>query len=60
MLAKTKRVAFADYMRVLAAKRPLASDTPAERLADFETTFGKSPDALEKPLIRYLSGLPVR
>ena len=60
MLAKTKRIAFADYMRVLAAKRPLASDTPAERLADFETTFGESPDALEKPLIRYLSGLPVR
>lgn len=60
MLAKTRRVAFANYIRSLATKRPLDSDSPATRLAEFKAAFGETPESLEEPLIRYIEMLPVR
>ena len=60
MLAKTRRVEFSNYLRSLATKCPLSSDSSSARLAEFQAAFGESPDALEKPLIRYLGGLPTR
>lgn len=58
MLAKTQREAFAGYLHDLAGKQPLASESAADRIAAFETAFGAGPDALETPLVRYLSSLP--
>lgn len=46
---------YGEYLRRLADKKPLAKDSPADRLDDFREAVGKDPDALQKefqPLLK--------
>jgi hypothetical protein len=51
-LLETRRADFIAYMRVLAAKRPLAEDAPRQRLAEFEAAFGVAPATLEDAVVK--------
>lgn len=59
-LLETKRPQFVAYLRTLAAKRPLAADSPAQRRADFTAAFGMPPADLEPLLLRHISRLELR
>jgi hypothetical protein len=50
-LLETRRAEFIEYMRMLAAKRPLADDSPRQRLAEFEAAFGATPAKLEDAVV---------
>lgn len=56
-LVQTRKAAFVDYLRTIARKEPLADDSPEERLDDFTTAFGASPEALEDQVVKHLSRL---
>jgi len=58
-LARTRKREFAGYLKVLAAKRPLAEDSPAERLADFRAAFGEPAD-LEEAVVLAAARLAAR
>ena len=51
-LMKTRRAALVDYLRAIAAKESCGTDTADRRLAEFETAFGGTPDALEAEVHR--------
>jgi len=53
MLVQTRKAEFVRYIGILAAKPPLADDSPGQRRADFEAAFGATPEALEEPLARF-------
>ncbi len=59
-LMKTKRGAFADYLRAIAAKRPCGDDSPERRLEEFTAAFGVGPDALEADVQRTMARLRSR
>ncbi|RLS76783.1 MAG: DUF1570 domain-containing protein [Planctomycetota bacterium] len=59
-LLETRRTAFIDYLRVVAAKRPLAEDSPRQRLAEFEAAFGAAPDKLEDAVVKALARLATK
>lgn len=43
VLVTKYKIEYAKYLRILAAKQPLAKDSPEQRLADFQQAFGRSP-----------------
>lgn len=55
-LINVKAKQYQEYMKVLAAKTPLVWDTPEERLAQFQQTFGDL-DVLDKEFVRYMQRL---
>lgn len=59
-LMETKRPQFVAYLKTLAAKQPLAADSPAQRRADFTAAFGMPPADLEPALLRHISRLELR
>jgi hypothetical protein len=59
-LMETKRPQFVAYLKMLAAKQPLAADSPAQRRADFTAAFGMPPADLEPALLRHISRLELR
>ena len=59
-LATMKKDAFCSYISQFKSKSPLVEDSAADRLAGFKTAFGKTPDALEPELIRYINSLARR
>ncbi len=50
-LLQTRKKDFMAYQRVLAAKKPLAPDSPAQRRQDFEAVFG-DPRAVEQAVFK--------
>jgi hypothetical protein len=59
-LMKTKRDAFAGFLRTIAAKRPCGDDSPERRLEEFTAAFGATPDALEPEIQRMMARLHAR
>jgi|688.fasta_scaffold166949_2 hypothetical protein len=59
-LLETRRAEFIEYMRMLAAKRPLADDSPRQRLAEFEAAFGATPAKLEDAVVKALARLATK
>lgn len=59
-LMETRRPQFVAYLRRLAAKQPLATDSAAERRADFTAAFGVAPADIEPLLIRHVARLELR
>jgi hypothetical protein len=59
-LMKTKRDAFAGYLRTIAAKQPCGDDSPERRLEEFTAAFGSTPDALEPEVQRMMARLHAR
>ena len=53
-LIKYEPKAYAEYLKVLAEKRPLIDDAPAERLAEFRTHFGDL-GKLEQEFLKQMS-----
>lgn len=56
-LLDTRKRQFVDYLRVQAAKQPLAEDSPETRLREFEAAFGVSPAALEEEVVKAMARL---
>jgi hypothetical protein len=48
---------YSEYLKALAAKGPLLTDTPEERLADFRKAFGDDLDALDREFQQQLRRL---
>jgi hypothetical protein len=48
---------FQEYMRLLAAKKPLLFDSPEERLADFHRCFRKGLAELDPEFLRYTTSI---
>lgn len=59
-LLETRRADFIGYLRVLAAKQPLADDAPRQRLAEFEAAFGAPPAAFEDAIVKALARLAAK
>lgn len=59
-LVETRRRQFVAYLRTQAAKEPLAEDSPAQRLRDFEDAFGASPAAIENEVVKAMARLASR
>jgi hypothetical protein len=59
-LAQTRKQQFAAYLRILAAKQPLAADSPDRRERDFRDAFGEPPAALEEAVHRSMARLQSR
>jgi hypothetical protein len=59
-LMKTKRDAFAAYLRTIAGKQPCGADSPEQRMEEFEAAFGATPDALEPEVQRMMARLHAR
>jgi hypothetical protein len=59
-LVETRKQQFINYLRTQAAKQPLAEDSPAQRLADFEKAFGASPAAIEGEVVKAMARLASR
>ncbi|QDU64145.1 hypothetical protein Pan216_50340 [Planctomycetes bacterium Pan216] len=53
-LAKSKTKSYIKYLKILYEREPMVEYTPEERLADFRTAFGKSPEKLEVDFKRYM------
>jgi hypothetical protein len=53
-LIKYEPKAYAEYLKVLAEKRPLIDDTPVERLAEFRAHFGDL-GKLEQEFLKQMS-----
>ena len=56
-LATMKKDAFCSYVAHFDTKEPLGKDSAADRMAEFKTAFGMTPDALEPELIQYINSL---
>lgn len=54
-LMQTRRREFVVYLRLLAAKPPLADDSPEQRRADFRQAFGSEPEAIEPAFLRFMA-----
>jgi hypothetical protein len=54
-LLKTQRREAADYLARLGSRGPLTSDSPEQRLADFEAAFGGDVESLEPELVRFFA-----
>ncbi|MGI9178582.1 MAG: DUF1570 domain-containing protein [Pirellulales bacterium] len=59
-LVETRKPQFIAYLRTQAAKQPLADDSPAQRLRDFEDAFGVSPAAIEDEVVKAMARLASR
>ena len=59
-LMKTRRDAFAGYLRTIAGKQPCGPDSPERRLEEFAAAFGATPDALEPEVQRMMARLHAR
>lgn len=59
-LATTKKDAFCSYVAHFDTKEPLGKDSAADRMAEFKTAFGTTPDVLEPELIQYIHSLARR
>lgn len=55
-LINVKGKQYQEYMKVLSEKEPLLVDTPEERQAQFEQSFGNI-DALDKEFVKYMQRL---
>ena len=55
-----KKDAFCSYVAHFDTKAPLEKDSAADRMAEFKTVFGVTPDALEPELIQYINSLARR
>ena len=54
-LINAKQKQFQNYMQVLAAKPPLVTDAPEDRVAEFRAAFGNDLEALDKEFVRFMS-----
>ena len=54
-LINAKPKQFQNYMQVLAAKPPLVTDAPEDRVAEFSAAFGNDLEALDKEFVRFMS-----
>lgn len=54
-LIQTQKPAFVAYLQTLACKEPFSDDSPEQRQQDFVKAFGVTPQALEEPLLRFLT-----
>jgi hypothetical protein len=59
-LVETRKRQFIAYLRTQAAKEPLADDSPAQRLRDFEDAFDASPAAIEDEVVKAMARLASR
>ena len=59
-LMKTRREAFAGYLKTIAAKPPCGDDSPERRLEEFTAAFGVGPDELEADVQRAMARLRSR
>ncbi|MEO2001013.1 MAG: DUF1570 domain-containing protein, partial [Pirellulales bacterium] len=59
-LATMKKDAFCSYIAHFKTKKPLEEDSVADRMAEFKTAFGVTPDAMEPELIQYINSLTQR
>jgi hypothetical protein len=57
-LVQQRMSQFLKYVRMMAAKPPLAQDTPERRLADFQEAFGQNLHLLEASFLRFVDELP--
>jgi hypothetical protein len=58
-LLQTRKQAFIGYLRVLAAKPPLANDSPETRLREFRAAFGEPAD-VEQAVVKAAARLASR
>jgi hypothetical protein len=56
-LMQTRRAAFVDYIKTLAAKPALSADDRQTREQDFLDAFGVEPEKLEEPLLKFIARL---
>jgi hypothetical protein len=56
-LVRTRSKEYFRYMQELATKRPLFSDEPAQRLAEFRRAFGDDLQQLDEDFLRYMQGV---
>lgn len=56
-LVNSQPDAFRSYLKMLGAREPAASPTPAEHLEDFRAHFGGDLERLDRMIVRYLSRL---
>lgn len=54
-LCKSKTRSYVKYLRIINARPPMAPYTSEERLRDFKTAFGKSPEEIDMDFRRYMS-----
>jgi hypothetical protein len=59
-LLETRKGDFIAYLKTLAAKRPLAADSPADRFREFEEAFGRTPAEIERDVERAMARLAAR
>ncbi len=58
-LIETRQAAYAKFLQIVAGRDPLKDYTPNERLADFQSAFGKDLNVLEASFLRYMAKLAV-
>lgn len=56
-LIRTRIRDYTEYLKAIAQKRPLQWDTPAERLAEFQTAFGSDLSRLGRDLLKFIHRL---
>jgi len=59
-LIDTRKRAFVEYVRLQAAKQPLADESPAARVREFEAVFGASPSEVEADVVKAMARLASR
>lgn len=59
-LMEARKQAFVDYLRMQAAKQPLAEDTPEDRLREFEQVFGTNVEVVEQEVVKSAARLQTR
>lgn len=56
-LLKTKREQYVSYMRTLSEGKPLAENTPRERIEMFEKAFGATVAEIDRQMVHYIGRL---
>jgi hypothetical protein len=59
-LVESKKAAFVGYLRLQAAKRPLAEESAEDRLREFEAAFGAPVAAIEEEVVKSSARLQAR
>jgi hypothetical protein len=56
-LIRTRPKQYVAYLETLSKKGPLLSDSPAERLAEFQAAFGEDLQKLDAAFVKYMNGV---
>lgn len=59
-LAETRPAEYSRYLRLLASRDPFAEDSPATRVAEFQSVFGRDLDRLEGQFLLWVDRLYLR